>query len=121
MPKQKILVAEDDFMISSMYKTKLEQDGFECFMADDGAVALEIFDKNNPDLIILDIIMPRMDGFSALQEIRKKNKNVPIIMLTNLGTEEDKKKGQELGATDYLVKANLTPSQVSAAIKKYLK
>ena len=121
MLKKKILVAEDDFMISSMYKIKLEQDGYECFMADDGAVAIEEFNKNNPDLVVLDIIMPQLDGFAVLKEIRKKNQNVPVIMLTNLGTEEDKKKGEEFGATDYLVKASLTPSQVSAAIKKYLK
>jgi DNA-binding response OmpR family regulator len=121
MSKQKILIAEDDYMISSMYKIKLEQDGFECFMADDGAAAVEEFNKNNPDIVILDIIMPQLDGFTVLKEIRKKNKDVPIIMLTNLGTDEDKKKGEEFGATDYLVKASLTPSQVSAAIKKYLK
>lgn len=121
MSKKKILIAEDDFMISSMYKIKLEQDGFECIMADDGAIAFEEFNKNRPDLVILDIIMPQLDGFAVLKKIREIDKNIPIIMLTNLGTDEDKKKGEELGATDYLVKASLTPSQVSKAINKYLK
>jgi len=121
MPKKKILIAEDDFMISSMYKVKLEQDGFECFMVGDGEEAIENFFEYDPDLVVLDIIMPRLDGFSTLKSIREKDEKVPIIMLTNLGTEEDKKKGKEFGANDYLVKANLTPSQVSATILKYLK
>ena len=121
MKKKKVLIAEDDLLIGSMYKTKLEQDGFEIIVAEDGALALEAFKKDKPDLIMLDVIMPQLDGFTVLQEMRKKDKKTPIIMLTNLGTEEDKKKGEELGATDYLVKASLTPSQVSAIVKKYFK
>jgi len=121
MSKKKILIAEDDFMISSMYKVKLEQDGFECFMAEDGKEAIEEFSNHNPDLVVLDIIMPRLDGFSALKAIREKNKNIPVLMLTNLGTQEDREKGKKLGANDYLVKANLTPKQVSDTIKKYFK
>ncbi len=121
--KKKILVVEDDSMISSMYKTKFEADGFTVLTASDGAEGLESAKKEKPDIIMLDVILPRLDGFSVLEEIKKDKttKNIPVIMLTNLGTEEDKAKGEKLGALDYLVKASLTPGQVSAKIKQALK
>lgn len=117
------MIIEDDSMIASMYKTKLEQEGFAVFLAENGASGLSLALSQDPDLILLDIIMPQLDGFSVLQELRanKKMKEVPIIMLTNLGTDEDKQKGSQYGATDYLVKANLTPTQVAETIKKQLK
>ncbi len=121
--KKKILVVEDDSMISSMYKTKFAADDFEVFIADNGVIGLELAKKEKPDIIMLDVILPRLDGFSVLEEIKKDpaTKNIPVIMLTNLGTEEDKVKGETMGALDYLVKASLTPGQVSEKIKKALK
>jgi len=123
MAQKKVLIVEDDKMISSMYETKLKQEGFLVLTADNGHLGLEIAMKEKPDIILLDIILPQMDGFTVLQELRynKSMKSTPIIMLTNLGTDEDKEKGEKFGATDYLVKANLTPAQVSEIIKKYLK
>ncbi|MDD4271565.1 MAG: response regulator [Patescibacteria group bacterium] len=120
---KKILVVEDDPMISSMYKTKFEADGFEVFVADNGVVGLELAKKEKPDIIMLDVILPQLDGFSVLDQVKKDEitKDIPVIMLTNLGTEEDKAKGQAMGALDYLVKASLTPGQVSEKIKKALK
>ena len=121
--KKKILIIEDDKMICSMYKTKFENDGFEVFAANDGIEGLEVAKKEKLDIIMLDIILPQLDGFSVLEELKKnvKIKKVPVVMLTNLGTNEDKEKGERLGAVGYLVKANLTPAQVSKEIKKYLK
>ncbi|MDP2709277.1 MAG: response regulator [bacterium] len=121
--KKTILVVEDDSMISSMYKTKFEADGFSVLIADNGAVGLESAKKAKPDIIMLDVILPQLDGFSVLEAIKKDAamKKIPVIMLTNLGTDEDKKKGEKLGALDYLVKASLTPAQVSAKIKQALK
>lgn len=121
--KKKILVVEDDGMIGSMYKTKFEADGYTVFIAVDGAAGLEAAKKEKPDIIMLDVILPRLDGFSVLEAIKKDKdiKDIPVIMLTNLGTEEDKKKGEKMGALDYLVKASLTPGQVSAKIKEVLK
>lgn len=117
----KILLVEDDEMISGMYKTKLTQDGYEIALAVNGIEAIEMVDKEKPDLILLDVIMPGVDGFSVLENFRQEKKiKTPIIMLTNLGTEEDRKKGETLGATGYLIKASLTPAQLSAEIKKYL-
>ena len=117
---KRILIVEDDKMISTMYETKLKQEGLEVLVAENGSQGLDLAIKEKPDLILLDIILPQLDGFSVLQEVRSKNKNVPIIMLTNLGTSEDQEKGQRMGATDYWVKASLTPAQVSEKIKKYL-
>jgi len=121
--KKKILVVEDDPMISSMYKTKFEVDGFEVFTADNGATGLELAKKEKPDIVMLDIILPQLDGFSVLEQIKqdKATKSIPVIMLTNLSTDEDKKKGEKMGALDYLVKASLTPGQISEKIKQILK
>lgn len=120
---KKILVVEDDPMISSMYKTKFEADGFTILSAEDGLIGLETAKKEKPDIIMLDVILPRLDGFSVLEELKKDpgTKNIPVIMLTNLGTEEDKAKGEKLGALNYFVKASLTPGQISEQIKKALK
>lgn len=121
--KKKILVVEDDPMISSMYKTKFELDGFDVLTADNGAKGFELAKKEKPDIIMLDVILPQLDGFSVLDNIKKDKavKNIPVIMLTNLGTEEDMAKGKKMGALDYFVKASLTPGQVSEKIKQYLK
>lgn len=119
---KRVLIVEDDKMILSMYETKLRQDGFEVLIAENGSQGLDLAIKEKPDIILLDIILPQMDGFTVLQELRLNDsmKKTPIVMLTNLGTKEDKDKGEKFGATDYLVKASLTPSQVSEAVKKYL-
>lgn len=121
--KKNILIAEDDQMISSMYKTKFNADGYNVFIADNGTDALNIAKKEKMDLILLDIIMPQLDGFSVLKELKKisKLKKTPIVLLTNLGTEEDMKKGKELGAKDYIVKASFTPADISKKVKEYLK
>ncbi len=120
---KKILVVEDDTAISVMYKGKFESDGFQVLTVDNGADAVDIAKKEKPDLILLDIIIPRMDGFSVLEALKQDTgtKKIPVIMLTNLGTEEDKAKGEKLGAVDYVVKANFTPVQISDVIKKHLK
>ena len=121
--KNRVLIVEDDKMIGSMYKTKLESEGFEIFLADNGEAGLELAKQEKPDIIMLDIILPLLDGFSVLEELKKdaSTKNIPVVMLTNLSTDEDKEKGKEMGAADYLVKANLTPTQVGLEIKKHLK
>lgn len=120
--KKKILVAEDEAMISTMYKTRLEADGFEVLLASNGSEALAIAEKEKPDLILLDVIMPQLDGFAVLDKIKgdPKTKKTPILLITNLGTDEDKKKGEAKGAADYIVKANFTPDQISEKVKKYL-
>ena len=121
--KKKILLIEDDQAISIMYKGKLESDGFSVLTAINGADGLALAKKEGPDLIMLDIILPQLDGFSVLAELKNdpKTKGIPVIMLTNLGTDEDKAKGEKMGAQDYFIKANLTPGQIGEKIKKYLR
>lgn len=120
--KKKILLIEDDQAISMMYKGKLESNGYLVLTAVNGADGLELAKKEGLDLIMLDIILPQLDGFSVLAELKKdsKTKGIPVIMLTNLGTDEDRAKGEKMGAVDYIVKANMTPAQISEKIKKYL-
>ena len=123
MPKtKKVLIVEDDSVLGSMYKIKFETNGFTVMVATNGSDGLEKAKKDDFDIILLDIIMPQLDGFSVLAELKKdaKTKEVPVIMLTNLGTEEDKKKGKEMGAVDYIVKSSLTPTQVSDKVKEFL-
>lgn len=120
---KKILIIEDDQTILSMYDSKFQGEGFEVFKAEDGNEGFKIAQKEQPDIIMLDIILPQIDGFTVLSELKKdkKTKDIPVVMLTNLGTIEDQKKGKTMGAEDYLVKASLTPAEISEKIKKILK
>ncbi|MDZ4221812.1 MAG: response regulator [Patescibacteria group bacterium] len=119
----KILLLEDEEMLAAMYKTKFEKEGMSIDVAPDGEAGLAMAQKSAYGIILVDIIMPKMDGFAALKALRAlpQYKDTPIMMLTNLGQEEDIAKGKALGATDYLVKANFTPSQVLEKITSLTK
>lgn len=117
----KVALIEDDHMLSDMYKIKFEKEGFAIATAADGVEGLDVVQKENPDVILLDVIMPRMDGFQTLQELRSRGVKSPVILLTNLGQEEDIKKGRELGATDYFVKSNFTPDAIVSKVRTVLK
>lgn len=110
----KILLVEDDEMLHGMYTHKFKNQGYDIISAFNGAEGVEKALIEKPDLILLDVIMPKMDGFVALKKIRKNpdTAKTPVILLTNLGQEEDVKKGKELGANDYFIKANHTPQEV---------
>jgi len=118
--KMKILLVEDEEMLANMYEVKFQNEGFDLIKALDGMQGLELAKKEKPDFILLDIIMPKMDGFSVLKALKDEptTKDVPVMLLTNLGQEEDVKRGKELGSVGYLVKANVTPSEVVDAVKK---
>jgi len=120
--KHTILLAEDDQFLQRMYATKLEQSGLEVVVAGDGAKALELLKKKRPDVLVLDILMPKKDGFEVLKEVRADAslKNLPIIVLTNLGEADDVRQARKLGANDYLIKAHFLPSEVMSVIEKYL-
>lgn len=119
----KILIVEDDPTLLEMYSLKLKEDGFNFFTASDGEAGLEIAFKEKPSVILLDIMMPKMDGFAVLAKIKEDSSfaNTPIIMLSNLGQKGDVDKGKKLGASDYIVKASMTPSQVVEKIKSFIK
>lgn len=118
----KIAIIEDDPVISQMYRFKFEAAGFEVQLANNGKRGIEMVEVSLPDLILLDLQMPEMGGAEVLEIIRKNEwgKNIPVIILTNMGEEESPKKLRELGIHSYIVKANLTPSQVVKRVKKAL-
>lgn len=120
--EQRIVIIEDDEMLNNMYSQKFKMAGYEVFSAFNGQDGLVLSDKEKPDLIILDIIMPKMDGFAVLKRLRKNEatKKIPVLLLTNLGQEDDVKKGRELGAQDYFIKANHTPSEIIEKVKNLL-
>ena len=120
--KTKILLIEDEEMLANMYEVKFQNEGFDITKALDGEEGLKKAKEIIPDLILLDIIMPKMDGFSVLKALKEdpKTKNAPVILLTNLGQEEDIARGKEMGSVGYLVKANITPAEVVEQVKKQL-
>ena len=120
--KIKILLIEDDSFLSGMYDTKLKLEGFDVILAEDGAKGLELAVSQGPDIILLDIILPKMDGFTALKHLKEntETKKIPVILMTNLGQKEDVERGIALGAQDYLVKAHFMPSEVVEKIRQYL-
>lgn len=120
--KQKVLLVEDDKMIIDMYTLKFTQEGYDVMQAENGKDGLDMAKKTNPDIVLLDIILPQMDGFTVLKALKAdgNTKEIPVVLLTNLGQDGDVKKGLELGAVDYLIKANFTPSQVVDKVKSLL-
>ncbi len=121
--KTSILLIEDDSFISGMYQTKLSNLGFQMEVIEDGAAAAERLKQDPiPDLVLLDIVLPNMDGFEILESIRKndRTKDLPVILLTNLGQKPDVERGIELGANDYIIKAHYTPTEVVEKITEVL-
>ncbi len=119
----KILLAEDDIQLSDMYKHKFELEGFEVRSAGDGQIAIDQLETFAPDLVLLDIMMPRVNGLEVLKNIRQnpKKKDMLVVMLTNLGNETTSEEIYKLGATDYIVKADMTPLEVVNKVKEILK
>lgn len=118
----KVLIIEDDPFLSEMYATKLAQENFEVELASDGKEALKKVAETKPDLVLLDIVLPKMDGFEVLQKIKKDPalRQVKVIALTNLGQKEEVDKGFAFGADDYIIKAHFTPSEVVNKVKQIL-
>lgn len=107
---------EDDPFLRSVYEVKLANEGFEVKIAGNGREGVDAYDSFKPDIILLDLIMPEMDGFAVLEELKKKRKiKTPIVVLSNLGQDEDVAKAKELGAVDFLIKAS---TQINAVVDK---
>ena len=117
--RQKVLVVDDEASIRRILETRLSMIGFEIFTAADGEEAIASFNKNNPDLIVLDIMMPKIDGYGVVREIRRTS-DVPIIILTALGDVSERITGLELGADDYVVKP-FSPKELEARVKAVLR
>lgn len=115
----KVLVVEDDQFLRDLMSHKISKEGFEIIEAVDGEEGLKITLDKLPHIVLLDLILPGMDGFEVLQRIRQDSKagKIPVVILSNLGQKDDVEKGLKLGATDYLVKAHNTPGEIVEKVK----
>ena len=121
--KRKILIIEDDKFLRDLISQKLLREGFNVVSAVDGEDGFKKAKEEKPDLVLLDLILPGIDGFEVLSKIREEAglADLPVIILSNLGQKEDIEKGIQLGAVDYLIKAHFTPQEVIDKIKGALK
>ena len=117
--RQKILVADDEASIRRILETRLKMVGYDVVTAEDGEEAVEVFNKTNPDLVVLDVMMPKMDGYGVTREIRRTS-DIPIIILTALGDVSERITGLELGADDYVIKP-FSPKELEARVKAVLR
>jgi len=119
----KILLAEDDLQLVDMYRRKFELEGFDVQFAEDGQMALDILEKWKPNVALLDIMMPKVNGLDVLKYIKEKKgyEDILTVMLTNLGNEATAEEIYKLGATEYIVKADMTPLEVSEKVKELIK
>ncbi len=117
-----VLLVEDDAFLANIYKTKFEMEGFKVRVSENGEIGLKDAKKKKPDIILLDVLLPKMDGFTVLEHLKEDDdlKEVPVILLTNLGQKDDVEKGLALGAADYLIKAHFKPSETVEKVKKVL-
>ena len=118
--KKKILVGEDEKAIAMALEHKLTHEGFDVVLAEDGEKVLEALEKNKFDLLLLDLIMPNLDGFAVLEEIKKRKINLPIIITSNLGQEEDENRVKNFGVLGYLIKSNVSILEIVLKVKKFL-
>ena len=118
----KILVADDEIHITTLLKITLEMHGYTVMVANDGAEALEKVEADLPDLVLLDIKMPQMNGWQVCEKLKsdERTKNIPVLILTNFGQKEKIDQCLNLGAEDYLIKAHFVPSEVIDRIKKII-
>lgn len=122
MIMKKVLVVEDDKFLANAYKAGFEGEGFEVELAYDGEEALQMAEKIKPDVMLLDILIPKVDGFSVLQQLKlnKELEKIPVIIASNLGQQQDIDRGMQLGATDYIVKSESSVTEILNKIKKIL-
>ena len=116
----KILLVEDDSFLLSMYSTKFELENFNVIIAEDGEKGWKFAQKEAPDIILLDIKLPKMDGFEVLSELKEDPElsSIPVVILSNLGQKDEIEKGLQMGAEDYLVKAHFTLGEIVEKIKE---
>ena len=121
--KIKILVIDDDPFILDMYVLKFKDQGFEIDTATDGKMGLEKIKSFKPNIVLLDVVMPKMDGFDVMKKLKEENESrtFKILFLTNFGQKEDVEQGIQLGADGYIIKAHFTPSEVVVKVKEMLK
>jgi len=119
---KKVLVAEDDPFLLKVYETKMVKSGFDVKIAHDGEEVFKILETFVPDVMLLDLVMPKKDGFQVLAELKAKptSPTFPIIVTSNLGQPEDKEKAKALGAKDYIIKSDVPISEIIERVKSTL-
>jgi CheY-like chemotaxis protein len=120
MPK--VLIADDEKFVTLLYKDMLEHAGFEVVVAHDGAEALELIKQSKPDVVLLDLVMPRLDGFQVLRAVKADPalQAIPVAVLSNLSQDNDEQQARDLGAADYIVKVKLAPGELPERLQKLL-
>lgn len=120
--KKKVLIVEDEKALSNVMSLKFEGSGFDVLIAKDGELAVEIFKKEKPDIVLVDLMIPVLNGFEVLNKIRKDYKsNVPIFVLSNLGQKEDIEKAKKIGVQEYFVKADTPINDIVKKVELVLK
>jgi DNA-binding response OmpR family regulator len=116
-----VLLIEDDTALAQMYRIKLERDGYTVRVAGDGEEAQRLVDQQMPDLIFLDIRLPKMDGLVFLEQLRavERTRNIPVVIVSNYSEQELVSRGLQLGALEYLVKSQTTPGQLSEGVPEW--
>ena len=119
----RVLFVEDDPTVAQMYRLKLELDGYQVIMAKDGEEGLRLAREVNPDIVFLDIRLPKVDGFSVLEGLRAtdRTRHVPVVILSNYGEQDLVDRGLRLGALEYLIKSQTTPAHLSRGVENWLK
>ncbi len=120
--KTKVAIIEDDMAIVQMYRTKFENEGYDVATASDGGSGLELIESFEPDIILLDLMMPNMTGLDMLSKLRNQptGRNAKVVVLTNMGDTETATRVYKMAADDYIVKAEMTPKQVAERVKNLL-
>jgi len=123
MAKVKILIVEDDKSIRELYELKLGKNGFDVYTAENGGTGWDLIQQELPDIVLLDVMMPVMNGFQVLKKLKSNNetKEIPVVILSNFGEVDQMTEGFVAGATDYLVKAEHTPADVVEIVNETLK
>ena len=119
----KVAIVEDDSAISQMYRIKFEAEGYAVETAENGKLGLELIEEMKPDIVLLDLMMPEMDGEEMLTKLRATNwgKDIKVIILTNMGETEAPDSIREMNVEAFILKANMTPRQVAELVKEHLK
>jgi two-component system, OmpR family, response regulator MprA len=115
-----IILVDDDEVLLEMYKKKIGMSGFNILIAKNGKEGFKLMHNSNPNLMIIDLVMPSWDGFELYDRIRMENKVIPVVAFTNLSDTSDKQEALDKGFFDYWVKSDYTPAQIVSKIKKIL-
>jgi DNA-binding response OmpR family regulator len=121
--KIKILIVEDEDFLLDLYEMKLKQSGYEVIKASNGEEGTSLAQLEMPNLILLDILMPKVDGYGMLKQLKNndKTKKIPVVIFSNLSQKAEIEKGLKLGANDFIIKTSVTPAELAIRVKELLK